>query len=151
MAPVLGAFLDFLVEQLDLAGDIPAIAAEGPIGADDAMAGHQAHHRVGTDGLSYRTGRLGSPDPVGDILVGSHHADGNVQQVTPHLDLEGGAIQVEAELMDFLLPVAEQKEGLLVQGHGAVAYPGFGKMSLQGLHGFPLHGGRHQQADPFMG
>ena len=84
------------IQQFDFAGDIPPVAAESAIGADHTVAGHDAHHRIGTHSLSHRPGRLGPVNPFRNVPVGGYHAVGNREQIAPHFKLERCAIQVQA-------------------------------------------------------
>ena len=91
----LGAGLCLHIQQFDFTGDIPPVATKSAIGADHAVAGHDAHHRIGAHSLSHRPGRLGPVNSFRDVLVGGHHAVGNREQIAPHLKLERRTIQVQ--------------------------------------------------------
>ena len=147
----LGAGLCLHIQQFDFAGDIPPVAAESAVGADHAVAGHDAHHRVGTDRLSHRSGRLGSVNPFRDVPVGGHHAVGYREQIPPHLKLKRRAIKVQTQTRHFVIMATEQQKGLFVHRHGAVAESRLRKMPLQCCFGFPLHGGGHDETDSLGG
>ncbi len=142
-----GGAAGFLVEEFDLAGDVPAIAAEGAVGADNAVAWHNAHDGVGAHGLTNRTGGLRTMDTVGDILIGGHHADRDGKEILPHGQLEGCAIEMKAEARDFVVVLAEQLNGLAVDSDGAGTEAGLREMVFESPHGLPLHGGRHDETD----
>ena len=151
MALTLGSTLSFTIEEFYLPGDIPAIAAEGAVGADHPMAGHQAHHRVGADSLSHRTGRLRAVNSLGDILVSSNHADGDCQQITPHRKLERGAVEMKTEAGHLVVTLPQQQYSMAMRGHSAATEPCPGEMPFKSLHRLPLHRGRHEKTDALVG
>ena len=151
MAGSLGGGQCLRVQELDFEGNTPAKAPERAVRADDAVTGHDMHHRIGAYRLTHRPGRFGTTYTVCNMLVGGHHAYGYVQQITPHLQLERGAIQVQAKTRHLVIATTEQQERLLVQRDGTATEARSGKMPPQRRLGFPLHRGGHQETDAFGG
>ena len=141
--------MGFFVEVFHFSHDAPAIAAQLAVGAYNAVTGHDVHHRVGAHGLSDRTCRFRAMDSFGNVEVGGHLAGGNLQQVAPHVELEGSAVEMQAEVTNLVKALFEEPGGLFVQLHASVPKTGVWEMALEGLLGEPFEGCRHQEADPF--
>lgn len=80
-----------MIEEPALALEATAIAGEGAVGPDHAMAGDDNAEGVGAVGQADGADGRGPPDARGKLRVGDCRPARNVAQSAPHVALEGSA------------------------------------------------------------
>ena len=87
----------FLSQERPFAGDAPAVAGEGAVGADDAVAGDGDGDLVGGAGPGDGADGCGLADALGDFGIGGGLAEGDFGEGFPYFLLESGALNIERE------------------------------------------------------
>ena len=72
-------------------------AREAARTADDAVTRDPDGDRIAPDSSTDGTRRPRSPDPSGHLGIGPDLPEGNVEQGSPHLSIEGGALRLPIE------------------------------------------------------
>src|SRR5207342_1020913 len=94
-----------VVEQQALAVEAPAEAAEASVGGDDAVAGDDDRRRVAPARVADGPRRVRLADRFGDLAIGTGFARRDPRELSPHLQLERGATQVDREVERGAAPV----------------------------------------------
>ena len=85
----------FARQQRPFTGEAPAVAAQGAVTADHAVAGDGQGDRVGAAGLGHGPHRLGGAQPAGELGVAHGAAGGDQAQLLPDAPAERRAAQIE--------------------------------------------------------
>src|SRR3954469_24456060 len=97
----------FLRQQSLLALDAPAVSAEAAVLAHHAMAGHDRRDRIGGAGAGHGAGRAWSLQTLRNLFIAAGLAEGDLLQLLPHADLEGGGLEIKGQLQPALLAAQE--------------------------------------------
>ena len=129
-----------MVEQPAFAVGAAAVAREGAVGSDDAVAGDDDDHGVGMAGLGHGTERAGTARELGQLAVADGVAVGDVLQLGPDGLLEVGAREVERQrelaacagkvFLELAAAVVEQGSGAL-DGLHAQALGSFDQLRVE--------------------
>ena len=74
-----------------------AVSGQAPVGAQDAVAGHDDRYRIPVIRPSYGPRRPGIPQRPGEGPVCGGPAEGDLQELIPDLFLKGGSVEVEPD------------------------------------------------------
>lgn len=89
-----------MLQEPALALHAAAVAGEGAVGSDDAVARDNDADGVGAVGQSYRPDCGGAADSFGEFGVGERGTVGDFSQRAPYLALEGGACCLHGQIVD---------------------------------------------------
>lgn len=87
-------------EEPALAVDAAAVAGEGAVGADDAMAGDDDADRIRAIREADGADGFGAADALGELAVGDGRAAGDLAEGEPDFALEGSAKGGDGEGVD---------------------------------------------------